>query len=284
MVRDDISEPIIHETISVSPVETWVSSIPQLRDEIERLNQLLTELQVDEKESQEQLRSLTYALGLTRGEVVRRKRSNNELRTAYQFRSGDAAQDDSVKFAEVQRLEGELLNEKRDSANMEYEVEQLQFKLKRLQEDTLSLPIQLHEAVSPASPGLRSPQLTILSSKSISTPPARPSRLIGDVDALVKFSESDEYAPCRLGVSASGHMALYSYNSAMPLLRFEEEHASSGELSEEDKAALIENLQAIEVLVGMEQFELVGLKESIESAMQLMEETSDSIRASDVFQ
>lgn len=304
--------------------------LPSLRSEISSLTQTLADLSVEESAVTDQVRSLKYALQLTRGEVERRQRANSELHTAYRtptptsvesqsssqafiptmsldtfasqtVATGDAGMSTTTAFVntphadgstrkkehtnvslsglegtrdrnggnddtnsgrlsielqqeEVQRLEEELLNAKRDAANAVFEVEALSSRLNRLREtkgrESRSIGLGSPRAESgkhgwgkgkaaTSSPGSvpgfgvdvlsRSPRQSSIPGvgslpKSMSprtnsgvrataSPSTRSARLIGDVDALVGFS-GEHFAAGRLGVAASGRLALYSYASA----------------------------------------------------------------------
>lgn len=155
----------------------WLQTeVEQRRAEVDILTRSLSEVSTEEAELVEQLRSLKYALELTRGEVERRTRGNTELHFAYAESAAAAAaaqssssqhhdrgathpenttpattttqpsattaegHDDvgkdvaSEKHGKVQSLEAELLNAKRDVANVVYEIETLQIRYKQLTE------------------------------------------------------------------------------------------------------------------------------------------------------
>lgn len=154
----------------------WLQTeVEQRRAEVDTLTRSLSEVSTEEAELVEQLRSLKYALELTRGEVERRTRGNTELHSAYAESAAAAAaqsnsnqhhdsgatyaenttpattttqpsataaegrdaggkDDASEKHGTVQGLEAELLNAKRDVANVVYEIETLQIRYKQLTE------------------------------------------------------------------------------------------------------------------------------------------------------
>lgn len=277
-------------------VESWAERIPHLREEIAKLSRLLADQATEEKDAQEQIESLTYAAELTRGEAQRRVRSNSEMSSVYERASANG--DERHTLEALHGLEGELLNAKRDAANVTFEVEQMEFRLKKLREKAVAARPGgkggLHGDVrSPASPALRSsPQLTSLAGGTLAkrkmSPATRPSRLIGDVDCLVGFVDdkkeglaSEEYAPCRLGVTASGHMALYSYASAVPQLELDDRGASEGELEGEDVQALRKNMDSVGLQIAGSTYELCGLRESVGASMQLIQDASKLLRTDD---
>lgn len=285
------------EAVDERTTESWVERIPQLRQEISKLTRLLNDQEAEENDAQEQIQSLTYAADLTRDEAERRARSNSEMSTVYQR---DAANGEEVHSLEALRsLERELLNAKRDAANVTFEVEQMDFKLKKLREKAAARSgrsgrVRMHPDVrSPTSPALRSsPQITSLASGNLAkrkmSPLTRPSRLIGDVDCLVGFVDdkkeglpSDGYAPCRLGVTASGHMALYSYSSAMPQLDLDDRSAMTGELEEYDVEALRKNMDSVDLQIAASNYSLCGLRESVGASMQLIQDASKLLRTDD---
>lgn len=276
--------------------EPWAERIPQLREEITKLTRLIGDQAAEEKDAQEQIQSLTYAADLTRGEVERRARSNSEMSTVYQRESANGEEGHTLEG--LHRLEEELLSAKRDAANITFEVEQMDFKLKKLREKAVAarpgMKGVMHGDVrSPASPALRSsPQLTSLAGGNLAkrkiSPATRPSRLIGDVDCLVGFVDdkkeglgSEEYAPCRLGVTASGHVALYSYASAVPQLELDERNASAGELEGDDMETLRKNMDSVDLQIAGSMYELCGLRESVGASMQLIQDASKLLRADD---
>lgn len=249
------------------PSETWAQCIPQLKSEIASLTNLLRALSTEESDAQEQLESLTYALGLTKGELARRKRSNSELSRAYQ--TGRRAST-SKPYDLVQKLEGELLNAKRDSANMEYEVERLEFRLKKLNEGDVS-----REPISPVvaqSPALRSPRMGIRSP--MASPQTRQGRLIGDVDAVVCVDRM--CIPCRVGVSVGGGWGLYTYDSAECLV-YLDERVVQGDLLEADRNALKEWLRCVDVDIGEGSGVIVGLAEGVRACVQIVREVGRGI-------
>lgn len=327
---DNIGESGSDDEDETRAVEKMRQELPSLRSETSALTQTLADLSVEESAVTDQVRSLKYALQLTRGEVERRQRANSELHTAYRtpvsapmdsqslsqvtiptmsldtfasqtVATGDAGMSTTTAFVntpvadesaprqnnrndpqrgdvgtedknesdnnkrsgrlsielqqeEVQRLEEELLNAKRDAANAVFEVETLSSRLKRLRETkgTESGPTSfgspkgetgkqgwvkgktaIGNSGSGSASGIdmlsRSPRTSSIPGvsslpKSMSpitnsgvrptvSPSTRSARLIGDVDALVGFSD-EHFAAGRLGVAASGRLALYSYASA----------------------------------------------------------------------
>lgn len=318
------SGDVLHATARVTDEEkddelqTLTSEIPGLQDEVNTLTKTLAEVTVEEGEVFKQLRSLKYALQLTRGELERRHRANSELHTAYRTSSdglqlegdrrveqtttglleginpsgyGRGGSDESsaaeatagLEQEEVQRLETELLNAKRDSASVTFEVETLEFQLKRLREslhDAREEAAKQYEVVSsPGGLASKSPALPVRSGSrpgSVRSPPtARASRLIGDVDALIGFANDEgipdgQYAPCRLGVSANGHIGVYSYASPESLMTIDGLDNPISELCTEDALALADGLEAVRVGAGDRSYVLCGLSEALRAATQLM--------------
>ncbi|KAI0564456.1 hypothetical protein FGB62_25g158 [Gracilaria domingensis] len=270
-----MQQTVLHEATADPPETEWASQIPLLQQEIAKLKRFLSQLESEEAEADQQLQSLTYALELTKSEAVRRKRSNNELQTAYnnlQTVDGDALDE------QVQALEAELLNAKRDAANLVYEIEQLEFQIRRYRESDANVAHTYSEVVSPRSPPMTSPRVS-LGTPLLTSPGTRPSRLIGDVDALVRVKVDEEqtdgnmehFAMCRLGVSAGGHIAIYSYANADAVARLDEQLLSSGHMVDGDVEALRKALDSVAIQAGSKQYSLCGLREAVLSCKQLIE-------------
>lgn len=337
-----------------TPTTTTTAQADDLRAEVAELTRLLTDLAVEERDAQTQLQSLKYAVQLTRGEVERRQRANTELETAYHH-DGESlflsvmnpttptttsietlttptsttttttsatnvvspvASLADAELDEVQRLEGALLNLKRDVASVLFETEALELQV-RQQRDALreqpsppgaptadgaqappspsteSLACGVGEGVSGigvmaiqeavVSPQNRAGVLSVSSPHHASgggvgtrkaSPPARAVRLIGDVDALVAFGPSNRearFAPCRLGVSATGQLGVYSYASAAPLLPVAETSAEVRDvLPGAEMDALREGVVVAPVGVGGAQLLLCGLREAVAAALVLV--------------
>lgn len=292
-MTEDKIQPQGAQSASETHSEYWTHRIAQLRDEVAKLTRLLSDIALEEKDAQEQMRSLKYAADLTRGEAQRRARANRELSSAY---GASAPPDgDDAQLSEVQRLEGELLNAKRDSANVIFEVDALEFRLKKLRERAGDARPGAgpHAPLSPASPVLRSPQLTSLAGRSSgsikSSPLGRPGRLIGDVDVLAGFGEGGaagagrraEYAACRLGIGTGGHMGLYSYGSAAPVLLLDDRSARTEPLSEGDARGLRDNVSSVDLQIGAAQYELCGLRESVTASTHLVQDASELLQPDD---
>lgn len=306
------------------------SELPNLRNEVDTLSKTLSEVTTEEARLVDQLRSLKYALELTRSEVERRQRANSELQTVYHqsddnsnnnnnieqilnepytvseqhYQTENEDKDDKeeaiataeIQHEEVQKLEGELLNAKRDAANVLFEVENLEFHLKRLKETANTLasansktekkhstcatpppPLVIPSSPSNVGGGQESPTTSHAHAHSRA-------RLIGDVDALVGFTDTDdaeeeEYAGCRLGVSANGSVAVYSYASANALMGVDVlERDDIDHVSNSDRMALIKELDAVRVAV-LDDTDVVnvklicGLGEAVRSAVQLMQDS-----------
>lgn len=307
--------------------QTLTTEIPHLREEVDKLTRTLAEVTVEESEVFKQLRSLKYALQLTRGELERRQRANSELHTAYRAPS-DGLQVDLDRYAEltaamegavgdrnyrseldtpfveiptanpatsnfqheeVQRLEGELLNAKRDAANVLFEVEALEFRLKRMREsvhEARAAAAEHYDAVGPSpKAAASSPKLqgrsNSRSSNVRTSPMTRAGRLIGDVDALIGFADDlgepdGRYAPCRLGVSANGHVATYSYASPDALMSIDGLDNPIDDLCTADALALADGLEAVRVRVENRSYILCGLSEAVRAATQLIPKSSKS--------
>lgn len=353
--------------------------LPSLRSEIATLAQTLADLSVEESAVTDQVRSLKYALQLTRGEVERRQRANSELHTAYNTSNLNSAQSQSFSLSsiptmsldtfatqtvvtadagmstttpfvnssrdalnrwtldekneksnvqrngnegngvslektkslglstemqqeEVQRLEGELLNAKRDAANAVFEVETLSLRLKRLRERVGGTP----QVASPKPTGsghahsvdgrMRSPVENIGiamglpasssprntgSTRATASPSTRAARLIGDVDALIGFS-GNRFIPGRLGVAASGRLALYSYASGDAIVNvdLDDDDRVVHPLGEEERDHVEKSLLARRIRLGRgggdtgsengDHRVLCGLGEAISAAAVLM--------------
>lgn len=96
------------------------------------------------------------------------------------------------------------------------------------------------------------------------SPTVRATRLIGDVDALVGFVNSNgvcdsRYAPCRLGVSANGHVAIYSYASSVPVFAVDDESLLIEDLATADALDLADGLDAVHVDIANREHVLCGL-------------------------
>ncbi|CAN8069398.1 unnamed protein product [Agarophyton chilense] len=270
-----MQQPQWHEATADPPETEWATQIPLLKQEIARLESFLSDIENEEAEADQQIQSLTYALELTKSEAVRRRRSNNELQDAYK-----AAQttNDNSHEQQAQSLEAELLNAKRDAANMVYEIKQLEFNIRRGRQYEAHRSYIYEDVMSPRSPA-SSPRISF-GTPSLTSPGSRPSRLIGDVDALVRVRMDDDddneesaehFGMCRLGVSAGGHIAIYSYASAEPLAHLDERVLSSEPMDQGDVEALRKALDSMVIRVDSEQYSLCGLREAVLSCKQLIE-------------
>lgn len=269
-----MEQTVWHEALADPPEVSWATQIPHLREEVKKLKENMAELKREEEEAEQQLHSLNYAVELTRSEVARRRRSNNELQSAYE---SEQVPKNNSSDEQVQSLEAELLNAKRDAANLVYEIERLEFRLKRARESQAHESNAFRERVAPRSP-TTSPRVS-LSSGPLTSPAPRPLRLVGDVDALVRVKADaekvegsvDEFEMCRLGVSAGGHIAVYSYANAQPIAYLEEQKLKVQGLDEQDREALREGMSSVPVRIGEEAFSLCGLREAVLSCKQLIE-------------
>lgn len=293
----------------ISPLSVRVS---QLRAEIASLTALLAEQASEERDVQQQIESLTYATDLTRDEAHRRARANEELANAYKLVSAKSNRDrdpqgpdhrpqPSVKA--LHALERDLFHAKGAAAAATFEAEQVEFKLKKIKERLAAdaagrragrIPA---DVASPSTPVMRSsPQITSLSgsvssggvSKRKMSPLVRPTRLIGDVDCLLAFADdaaevlnNDNYAPCRLGVTANGHMAVYSYASAIPQLELDDRSAKTVEIGDADVDALRDNLSSVDLQIGASEYCLSGLREAVNASMQLVQDATTLLKADD---
>ncbi|PXF40263.1 hypothetical protein BWQ96_10025 [Gracilariopsis chorda] len=269
-----MEQTVWHEALADPPEASWATQIPLLREEVKKLTENMAELEKEEEEAEQQLHSLKYAVELTKSEVARRRRSNNELQSAYE--SEQPPQNNSSD-KQVQSLEAELLNAKRDAANLVYEIERLEFRLKRAREIQTHDASAYRERVAPRSP-TTSPRVS-LSAGALTSPAPRPLRLIGDVDALVRVKADadkdegsvDDFEMCRLGVSAGGHIAVYSYANAQPIAYLEEQELKVQGLDEEDREAIRKGMSSVPVRIGEEGYSLCGLREAVLSCKQLIE-------------
>lgn len=270
--------------------------VAQLRERVGALELALADATADADTAQQQLESLTYAAELTREEVTRRRRENSELRGAEEEANGDVSAATATTC--VLDLEEELLNAKHDAAIVRYDVEQLEFQVEQLRRRARHAPnahvLNLAAPAAPRSPSLRSPTLTSFGSGLGSGAPPSPrhlQRLIADVDALVTVEGvaaggdiAESYASCRLGVTASGDLALFSYNDADPVAHLErsEEAGGMGELSTEDVLALRHFLYACDAYTegqcGGGALRLCGLHEAVVGTVQVIADTSSAPR------
>lgn len=251
----------------------YSEKITHLRAEISSLQRHLSDLETEERDSQEQLQSLTYAADLTRSEALRRRRANSELDTAYQSVPPLSRGDGDV--SEVQRLEGALLNAKRDAANVVFEVEKLRFRLKKLKE-TMAKGVEggvEGVIVAHSSPG------GILSPGGMLTPPGggKVGRLIGDVDALVGVG-GGVYIGCRVGVGANGQMGLYSYGGNEVVMALDDRTVKREALGKDDELGLEEGLRCVDLMDGNR---VCGLWQAVSAVIQLSLDTREGIKTDD---
>jgi len=266
-----------------APLEIWEDRIPNLRTEISELRAIRQEIIAEETEARKEMRSLMYAAQLTRNEAQRRHRANSELRSAYELSRTFMEESD---LEEVQRLEGELLNAKRDAANVLFEVEQLECRAKSLKECRVaSQPLASFPGVRACSPSMRSPVLSTLPSGGAkSSPSARPSRLIGDVDCVLVFAGADGdaskemYAPCRLGIMAGARVAIFSYAGSIPLVYLDEQNLGREVLREGDVEALREYMNSVGLQISGGVYELCGLREATAASLELIRDANSHLQ------
>lgn len=235
--------------------------------------------------AREHLKSLVYATELSKDEVARRKRGNSELEDAY-----TSTPYVEVSVEDVQRLETTLLSAKRELADIRYDIENMEFTLRRLRDASKPLSSSRSPRDTPESQNdsalsqlraLRSPGH--LQTRS----PVRYSRLIADVDAVVAVvgnannEEEVLYAPCRIGISASGSIALFTYNSSDPILKLHAPYeVRKNELTTNDHLALREFLYSCSVQSPEvnRKLMLCGLQEAIMGTSRIIEGTSSALR------
>lgn len=251
----------------------YSEKIAQLRAEVGSLQRHLSDLASEERDSQEQLQSLTYAADLTRSEALRRRRANSELDTAYQSEPQLSRGDGDI--FEVQRLEEALLNAKRDAANVVFEVEQLRFQLKKLKETVVKGVEGSVEGVvgAQSSPG------GILSPGGMLASPGggKMGRLIGDVDVVVGVG-GGVYVGCRVGVAANGQMGLYSYGGDEVVVALDDRTVKREALRKDDQLGLEEGLRCVDLLDGNR---LCGLWQVVSAVVRFSSDTQATIKADD---
>lgn len=251
----------------------YSEKIAHLRAEISSLHRHLSDVELEERESQEQLQSLTYAADLTRSEALRRRRANTELDSAYQTMPPLWRGDDDL--SEVQRLEEALLNAKRDAANVVFEVEQLRFRLKKLRE-TASKSVE--GSVEGVVVGHSSPAGMMSQSGKLASPGGgKVGRLIGDVDALVGVGEG-EYAGCRVGAGANGQLGLYSYGGDEVVVALDDRTVMRETLGQEDRLGLAKGMGCVDLLDGNR---VCGLWQAVSAVVRLTLDAQARIRTDD---
>lgn len=271
------------------------ADVTALRARADALGRALTELSIEEGEALEQLRSLKYALQLTTSEVDRRRHANDELHTHY---SSSSLDDDPHSQLQVQHLEMQLLSAKRDDANLLYETETLRTRLRKLRQLVPQLvPTDdgkadheynhdrnnelhkmkqgdrdnSHSHTRPQSDAAKS----VTPTSTPSTPVGQRDRLIADVDALLHNGPA-ELVPCRLGVSTAGHVAVYSYASAAPVVQLDARALTLAPVAEhQQRDRLTGELCTVAVSVDRREghdIQLCGFRESVAAAVQLMQD------------
>lgn len=250
-----ISSPHRLSLSSVSAPPAHID-LDALRKEISLLEKHLDSVKADEEEAQEQLKSLTYAADLTHGEVARRKRANQELDSAFQ--QGDGENDEEKKIGMLGQLEGDLLNAKRDAANVTFEVEQLMFTLKRMREKERGME-------SPRLDVQRSPRVGS-GSMGMTSPIRKMGRLIADVDGVLL--EGDDVIEARIGVGMAGGVGLYSYGEAEQVVALDEQNINIEQLNETDLEKLKQALTCVDL---MDDSVICGVMEAVKGVIDMVE-------------